>query len=72
MGNDRPMKPALDYDIFVPLLEASGACYAEAVTQSIKNEIADFFGGLRQNRSGGCPVLGNGVSFHKDLPFNLL
>jgi hypothetical protein len=46
MGNDRLMKPALEYDIFVPLVEASGERYAEAVTGAIKNEIADYFGGI--------------------------
>lgn len=46
MENDRLMKPALEYDIFVPLVEASGERYAEAVTDAIKNEIADYFGGL--------------------------
>jgi hypothetical protein len=46
MENARLTKPALEYDIFVPLVEASGERYAEAMTDALKNEIADYFGGI--------------------------
>ncbi|MDQ3233387.1 MAG: hypothetical protein M3Q07_16335 [Pseudobdellovibrionaceae bacterium] len=37
---------ALEYDIFVPLVESSGQRYAENVTQTIKRQIVEFFGGM--------------------------
>lgn len=48
MANAQNKKPreALEYDIFVPLVAASGQRYAEAVTRAIQSEIADFFGGI--------------------------
>lgn len=49
MASDLLTKPALEYDIFVPLVEASGQRYAETVTKDIKTEIADFFGGITDN-----------------------
>jgi hypothetical protein len=40
------MKPALEYDIFVPLVQASGQRYSQAITREIQAEIAEFFGGI--------------------------
>jgi NADPH-dependent 2,4-dienoyl-CoA reductase/sulfur reductase-like enzyme len=40
------MKPALEYDIFVPLVQASGQRHAEAKTKEIQADIAEFFGGI--------------------------
>lgn len=37
---------ALEYDIFVPLVESSGQRYAEHITKDIKAEIVAFFGGI--------------------------
>jgi hypothetical protein len=48
MASEQPTKlqEALEYDIFVPLVAASGQRYAETVTKAIQAEIADFFGGI--------------------------
>ncbi|WP_141734712.1 hypothetical protein [Oligoflexus tunisiensis] len=37
---------ALEYDVFVPLVQASGQRYAADITRSIQAEITEFFGGM--------------------------
>jgi inorganic pyrophosphatase len=52
MASEPHMKrqEALEYDIFVPQVQASGQRYTEAVTRGIKEEITTFFGGITDTR----------------------